>query len=137
MVDWIQEVIEKVEEGAWVWIREEQESHVIRYELGGILHIVRNYIVYFPVFPEGPQDFHDCLASDFSRVDQYSIRFKDQWSREITIMSFEPFERESISRFKKWEKFMDRSSVVEELEDIISVRRANPREFLKGYWYEE
>ena len=50
----------------------------MQYEIGGILLIKDNWIVYFPPYPEDQHDFHDSLIVKFKEIDQYSVSYLDQ-----------------------------------------------------------
>jgi len=138
MDEWIKAIQKKINEGAWVKVLLHEDSYTeIQYVGGVCYHIMRNYIVYTSAFPDGFQDWHHCLCSNFKRIDNYSIKFKDQYGREVTVMSFEPFEKEAIKIFKKWKEQLNTYPEIQErFNELAEEFREDPSRYLGGYWYE-
>jgi len=130
MVKLIDKCIEKAKNGAFVWIRPTSPEEVIlKLELGGIEIIKDNWIIYYGIFPEEEHDIHDCIYSNISEVDRYTISFNDQYSRVINIMSMESFETEEKNRVKNWFDFID-DKFRSDLASIIKDRLENPQYYL-------
>ncbi|MBN2059926.1 MAG: hypothetical protein JW882_05855 [Deltaproteobacteria bacterium] len=100
----VERIIQLAEQGSLIYVMEEpQVQRFYRYELGGAFIVDKNWIVYYPVFPDGPQDFHDSVVENLV-MNSTGCEYVDQIGRLIMIGRFEEIDREAISVFKRWEK---------------------------------
>jgi hypothetical protein len=124
----VKEIIDKADKGAFLYI--EQDKQVYKLILGGILQIKNNWILYYSVFPEGMQNWHDCVCSNFKIVDQYGISFNDQWNRKLIVTTLEDYEKEEKEIISDWKKIKNNDAFKHNLKSFIEDRLNNQQEYI-------
>lgn len=111
-------------------------TNSISYPCGTMFLVQKNWIVYTPPFPSGPEDLHDSLITGLvEHHDGYL--YTDQYGRKIVFSPFDGFEMEAKQECKAWRKAIKSSEKIQQdFLDAIEIRRKNPEEFLGGYWVE-
>jgi len=130
MVDFIKEIVQKAKDGAFVSVDNHLDIKPIKYILGGIVSIKKNWIVYYPAFPSGSSDWHDSIATGFYVVDKYTISFTDQYGRTISITSFEDFHNEEKKEHRNWVKLAKEIEYDKRIPVFVKERLNLPSDFI-------
>lgn len=119
-----------VEKGAIAVTFDPQDGTPNYFLLGGVDVVKGNWIMYYPAFPDGPQDLHDAVYTRFKEVSG-GISFKDQYGREIHFSELEPYDKELISLHKKWKKdFEEKPIRRSSLDEALRDRRNRPSAYV-------
>jgi len=108
----VNKIIQKIKDGATISFINLDKTP-INYILGGIKNYNPNKIYYFPVYLESGNDIHLAIMFNLIELDKYSIQFKDQYGRDLTITSLEDYEKEEKKFFSEWIDYLKNNKEIE------------------------
>lgn len=115
----LQDIIKK---GAWCYIFNKEDSKAnVHFLAGGLLPIKFDWVIYFPAFPDGPQDIHDSKITKF-KEGLVGAQFTDQFNRDISFTPLDFDDKEEQKLHKEWQKAKEEPTRLASFDRVVRNR---------------